>query len=81
MIINSVKKTGRLAVADGGWRSYGLASEIAAVAMEGAFGALKAPLVRVTLPDSPAPASKTLEEAYYPTANDIIKAIRQTFAE
>jgi len=81
LVINSVKKTGRLAVADGGWRSYGIAAEIAAVVMEEAFAALKGPLVRITLPDAPAPASKTLEEAYYIKAADIVREIRQTFTE
>ncbi|MFC1504982.1 alpha-ketoacid dehydrogenase subunit beta [Thermodesulfobacteriota bacterium] len=80
LIINSVKKTGRLAVADGGWRSYGIAAEIAAVVMEEAFTALKGPLTRITLPDAPAPASKTLEEAYYIKAADIVREIRQVFA-
>jgi pyruvate dehydrogenase E1 component beta subunit len=77
LILESVKKTGRLAVADGGWRTLGLASEIAAIVFEDAFASLKAPLVRITLPDAPAPASKTLEQAYYPTAADIVRAIRR----
>ena len=77
LIVNSVKKTGRLAVADGGWRSYGIASEIAAIVMEEAFEAIKAPFARITLPDVPAPASKTLEQAYYINADDIVSAIRK----
>jgi pyruvate dehydrogenase E1 component beta subunit len=81
LIIHSVKKTGRLAVADGGWRSYGIAAEIAAVVLEEAFTALKGPLVRITLPDAPAPASKTLEQAYYLKAADIVSAIRQAVAD
>lgn len=78
LIFESVRKTGRLAVADGGWRSYGVAAEIAAVVMEQAFHALKAPLVRITLPDAPAPASKTLEAAYYPKTADIVAAVRRS---
>ena len=75
-IVASVKKTGRLVVADGGWRSFGAAAEIEAVVFEGAFSDMKAPPVRVTLPDIPAPAARTLENVYYPTVDDIVEAVR-----
>jgi len=77
LLLESVKKTGRLVVADGGWRSFGMAGEIEAVVFEEAFDSMKAPPVRVTLPDLPAPASRTLEKAYYPTADSIVKAVRK----
>jgi len=76
LILESVKKTGRLAVADGGWKSFGVAAEIAAIVFEEGFEFMKAPVVRIALPDVPAPASRTLEKAYYPTASDIVNAIR-----
>lgn len=76
LILSSVRKTGRLAIADGGWKSFGIAAEIAALVFEEGFAALKSPLARVTLPDAPAPASRSLEKAYYPTADDIVSAIR-----
>lgn len=79
-IVQSVRKTGRLVIADGGWRSYGITAEIAATVCEQAFDALKRPPARVTLPDTPAPSSKTLERAYYPTAADLVAAIRQTLS-
>jgi pyruvate dehydrogenase E1 component beta subunit len=77
MVLESVKKTGRLVVADGGWKTCGLAAEIAAMVSESIYEYLKAPVKRVTLPDCPAPASSVLEEAYYPTADTIIQTIRQ----
>jgi pyruvate/2-oxoglutarate/acetoin dehydrogenase E1 component len=77
MILNSVRKTGRVVVADVGWKSFGVSSEIAALVVENAFDALKAPVLRVALPDCPAPASRNLEEAYYPTAEDIVQAVRK----
>lgn len=77
LILESVKKTGRLVIADGGWKTCGLASEIAALASESAFEYLKAPIKRVTLPDCPAPASAVLEKAYYPTSETICAAVRQ----
>jgi len=79
-ICASVRKTGRLVVADSGWRTAGVAAEIAAMVGEQTFSDLKAPIARITLPDTPAPSSKSLEEAYYPRTDDVIKAIRHTLA-
>lgn len=80
LILTSVRKTGRLVVADGSWLSFGVAAEIVARVTEKAFGALKAPVRRVTLPDVPAPMSTPLEKAYYPTAVDLIRAVEQVCA-
>jgi len=78
LIFNSVKKTGRLVIADGGWKTCGIAAEISArVAESNIFKRLKAPIMRVSLPDAPAPASSALEEVYYPKAQDIILAIKK----
>jgi pyruvate dehydrogenase E1 component beta subunit len=77
LIVDSVKKTGRLIVADVGWQSFGVSAEIMALAAESAFNALKAPIVRVALPDCPAPASMALEDGYYVAAKHIIEAVRK----
>jgi acetoin:2,6-dichlorophenolindophenol oxidoreductase subunit beta len=74
-ILTSVRKTGRLVVADVGWSSYGASAEIAARVAGKAFGVLKAPIQRVALPDVPAPMSAPLEKAYYPGAQQIIDAV------
>ncbi len=81
LIINSVKKTGRLIVADGSWKTNSFAAEIIATVAEKAFNHLKAPAARVCLPDTPAPASSTLENAYYPTCKDIINTIKSILME
>lgn len=73
----SVRKTGRLIVADAAWRTGGFAAEVAAAVAEEIFEALRAPVARVTLPDAPAPMSAPLERAYYPTADDIVAAARR----
>lgn len=75
LILASVEKTGRLVVADSGWKTCGVSAEVAALVVGAAFHALKAPIVRVALPDAPAPMSKPLEEEYYPTATDVVAAI------
>jgi pyruvate dehydrogenase E1 component beta subunit len=77
LILRSVKKTGRLVIADGGWKTCGWAAEIAALASESAWKSLKAPIRRITLPDCPAPASAVLEKVYYRSRTDIVKAVRQ----
>lgn len=74
LIAASVKKTGRALVADGGWRTCGIAAEVSARLMEESFPHLRAPVRRVTLPDLPAPASRALERAYYPQADTIRRA-------
>ena len=75
LILQSLRKTGRLVVADVGWASFGVSGEIAAMAGEEAFGMLKAPVLRVALPDCPAPASQSLEAVYYPRCRQIIDAV------
>jgi len=77
LILKSVEKTGRLVIADGGWRTCGIGAEISALVSEHCFRFLKAPIKRVTLPDSPAPSSPVLEQAYYKTSHDIILAVKE----
>ncbi len=67
-ILMSVRRTGRLMVADTGWNTLGMGAEIIAIVTEQAFGALTGPPVRVGLPDLPAPSSPALAGDYYPTA-------------
>lgn len=78
LILGSVAKTGRLIIADTGWKTCGVAGEIAALAAEKAFGSLKAPVARVTCPDLPTPAGYTLEEAFYIGKEDIKEAVLET---
>ena len=78
LIINSVRKTGRLVVVDGSWKTGSITAEISAMVNEKIFGSLKAPVLRINLPDSPAPASRTLESAYYITIKMIIDSVRET---
>lgn len=77
LLLESVKKTGRLVIADAGWRTCGVGAELSALVAEKAFNDLKAPIMRVTLPDAPAPASSTLEKVYFPKAGDIVLAVKK----
>jgi len=78
LILESVRKTGRLVVADTGWALAGMSAEIIATASEGAFGSLKAAPRRVCFPDCPTPTGPSLAAAYYPRAGHIIAAARAT---
>lgn len=81
LVIDSVKKTGRLVIAEGAWQSFGVASEIAARVYSDTFGFLKSPIEKVCLPDCPAPASRSLEAAYYPKSEQIIAAVRKVLGK
>ena len=77
LIVESVARTGRLLVIDGGWSTCGMAGEvIAGVVERSPVGALKKPPLRVTLPDAPAPTSRVLESAYYPMVDSVVAAAR-----
>jgi acetoin:2,6-dichlorophenolindophenol oxidoreductase subunit beta len=76
-IINSVNKTGRLLVVDGGWKSFGVSAEIIAMVAENSFSALKSKPQRLTLPDAPAAASRVLEYNYYVTQEKIEQKIKE----
>jgi len=78
LILKSVRKTGRIVIVDGGWKNCGVSADISALISEKGFKYLKEPVKRVTLPDSPAPASRMLENKYYPDSKNIIAAIRNT---
>lgn len=76
VIVKSTEKTGRLVVIDGSWRNCGLAGEIIASVVEKINPKiLKAKPCRITLPDTPAPTSRVLEEIYYPKVEDILNSV------
>jgi pyruvate dehydrogenase E1 component beta subunit len=76
-IVNSVEKTGRLLVIDGGWGSCGLAGEIIASVVERVhLGTLKKSPTRITLPFAPAPTARVIEQAYYPNVAQVIAQVK-----
>lgn len=80
IVLKSVMKTGRLIIADTGWIEGGIAAEISTHISGNAFGRLQSPVIRVGLPNIPAPCSRTLEEVYYPKSSTIKKAIELAMA-
>ncbi|MBI1751672.1 MAG: alpha-ketoacid dehydrogenase subunit beta [Acidobacteria bacterium] len=73
-LLASVRKTGRAIVVHEAGALCGVGAEVAALLSEKAFDALKAPLVRITGPDAPAPSSYALEQAFMPQPAAIAQA-------
>jgi pyruvate dehydrogenase E1 component beta subunit len=76
-ILESVKKTGRLIVADEGPVTCGVSAEISAVVAEDAIEYLQAPIMRVGSPDTPVPFSPPLEKIYIPDEEDVREAVQR----
>jgi acetoin:2,6-dichlorophenolindophenol oxidoreductase subunit beta len=76
IITESVKKTGKLVIVDGSWKTGGFSAEISAFVAENALKYLKSPVIRVCLPDVPAPCSRVLEDEYYITSTKVAEAVR-----
>jgi pyruvate dehydrogenase E1 component beta subunit len=79
LICESVKKTGKLVIADVACKTGGAGAEIACRVAESVVAYLKAPVKRINFPDVPTPCSPVLEEAYYPDSNTIIQTVRELF--
>ncbi len=75
-VLDSIKKTGRLIVLHDATRFCGFGAEIAAIASEKAFDALKAPVMRVAAPDIPVPVSPPQEQFYKPDSDQVTEAVR-----
>ena len=80
LISESVKKTGRLFVLDGGWGPCGISSEVIASVTENISPKYyKSKPMRLTIPFTPAPTSRNLESEYYPTEEKVFKNILNIF--
>ncbi len=73
----SVARTGRALVIDESPPRCSLASEIAALLAESCFGRLRAPIARVCSADTPVPFSPPLEDAFLPSVERIVHAVRR----
>jgi len=73
-IFDSVRKTGRLIVADTSWKHAGFSAEIVARVAEEVGGSLKCAPRRIGLPECPTPTSPALAASFYPGVFDIVSA-------
>jgi pyruvate dehydrogenase E1 component beta subunit len=78
-ILESVRKTGRVVVAQEAHGSVSVGSEIAATIAEKSFYSLEAPVLRVSGFDTPFPPAK-LEGLFLPDADRILEAVDRALA-
>jgi len=76
-IVESVKKTNRLVIAEESHPFCGVAAEISAEINERAFDYLDAPVKRVSGADVPMPYAKNLERLAIPDVEQIVAAVRE----
>ena len=81
MVLESVKKTGKLLIVHEDNITGGVGAEIAALVADQAFDYLDGPVSRVCGPDVPTmPFAQTLEDAYMPSPESILAALRKLAA-
>ena len=76
-VLESLKKTNRMVVAEEGWATCSIASEIVAICMEEGFDHLDAPVTRVANADVPLPYAANLEAMALIDSDRIIKAVKK----
>lgn len=77
-VVDAVKKTNRLVIVDECQPFGGVAAEVGFQIQRECFDYLDAPVERVTAPDIPAPYAKNLIEAWMPSVDDTIAAVKKT---
>ncbi len=75
MVIESLRKTRKLLVADTSWPGYGVSAEISRIICEYDPSLLDKPMVSLGMKDAPCPTAKALEDIFYPDVHDLVKSI------
>jgi pyruvate dehydrogenase E1 component beta subunit len=76
-IVNSVRRTRRVMVADTGWKTGGFGAEILATIAEEASDVLRARPRRLGMLDCPVPTTPALSKLCYPGAADLVTGISE----
>jgi pyruvate dehydrogenase E1 component beta subunit len=76
-IVESVCRTGHCLVADYDWVYSGFSAELAAIISRDCFGRLKKPVERIGFAHAPCPATRPLENLFYPSARTIIERVER----
>jgi pyruvate dehydrogenase E1 component beta subunit len=76
-ILATLARTGRLVVVDEATPRCGIASDVAALCVDRGFDCLNAPVRRVTAPHAPVPFSAVLEDAFVPSVERVVAAVRE----
>ena len=80
-ILDSVRKTGRLVIAQEAIKRGGVGSDIAAIVMEQVFDSLRAPIVRVAGVNTVIPFNLALEKSAVPQVPDIVAGVRSVLGD
>ena len=75
LVMQSIRKTGRLVVADTSWREYGVCAEVCRVVAERNPEYLKKPVVSLAMQPAPCPTAKSLEDLFYPDLRQFVHAV------
>jgi len=76
-VLQSLAKTNRMVVAEEGWPTCSIASEITSICMEEGFDDLDAPVTRVCNEDVPLPYAANLEKLALIDAPRIVEAVKK----
>ena len=76
-ILEFTEETGRVVVVDEAYPRCGVAADVSSIIVEKAFSDLKAPIKKVTPPHSPVPYAPNLEQAFLPSRQKVIDAVKE----
>jgi acetoin:2,6-dichlorophenolindophenol oxidoreductase subunit beta len=76
-VLDSVRRTGRLVIAQEAVKRGGVGSDVAAIVAEQAFADLRAPIVRVAGRNTVIPFNLAMEKAMVPQVADIVAGVRE----
>ena len=75
LIYQSVKKTGKLIVADTSWKPYGVGAEVSRLICQIDPTVLRVPIETIGMEHTPCPTGKVLEDMFYPSVRTIANAV------
>ncbi|TAE81509.1 MAG: pyruvate dehydrogenase complex E1 component subunit beta [Bacteroidetes bacterium] len=75
-IVESVKKTNRLVIVEEAWPLASISSEITYMVQKNAFDYLDAPIRRITTEDTPLGYAPTFVQAFLPSVEKVVKAVK-----
>ena len=76
-ILEFTEETGRMVIVDEAYPRCGVAADVSSIIVEKAFSDLKAPIKKVTPPHSPVPYAPNLEQAFLPSSQNVIDAVKE----
>lgn len=75
LVAASVRKTGRLVIADTSWLEYGVAAEVCRQLVMRDPGLLRQAPAMLGMAPAPCPTAKSLEDIYYPSQHGLVDAL------